>query len=78
MHTPNKKNKKRRWNIMKAYCWFNHPFEDKLHLEKRKIRTPAYEPWSHDCEVWSETFKCWLDFPLNYVYKIYELIHLEP
>jgi len=78
MRTTNKKDKQRKWNIVKAYCYFYHPFEDRIHLRKRIIRTPAYEPKSHDCQVWSEQFKCWLDFPLPNVCRVYELIHMQP
>lgn len=73
MPTMNKK-PKRLWNKAIALCWFRHPFEDKLHLRKRIIRTPRWEPESQDIQIWSDTFHCWLDFNWDNVKIIYELI----
>lgn len=68
------KKPKRLWNVAKALCWYWHPFEDRIHLRKKIIRSPRWEPESKDVQVWSETFHCWLDFDWNNVYRTYEIL----
>ena len=61
---------KKKYTVFMAYCIFDHPFEDRKHLRKRKMR---YEEGHCDdllWEIWSEDFHAWLPFPRQEVFEI--------
>lgn len=67
------KSKKHIWNKGKALVWYFHPFKDELHLRKKLIRWPRWEPESNLVEVYSEGLGCWLPIEQNRIKCIYEL-----
>jgi hypothetical protein len=71
------KSKKHIWNKGKALVWYFHPFKDELHLRKKLIRWPRWEPESNIVEVYSEGLGCWLPIEQNRIKSIYELHNLD-
>ena len=67
------KSKKRIWNKGKALIWYMHPFKYELHLRKKLIRWPRWEPGSEIIEIYSEELGCWLPIGPHRIKVIYEL-----
>lgn len=63
------------WNKGKALIWYFHPFKDELHLRKKLIRWPRWEPDNFLVEVWSEELGCWLEISNKRVKVIYEVLN---
>ena len=63
------------YNIYKALMLYRHPFEDRYHLERRKIRHPEkIDNEGVMWEVWSECWKCWLPVNEKRIYRIYQIV----